>query len=133
MANEEQITETLNDLDDNLSQVNRDHTANTTDISGDVDTQEIIRSNNAFIENQQNANTLAETQQRLTAQAQMNSNFALLQTSAIAAMGQAIQNMTAAAQASQAQTQRCVDHSEEAQHKTIQATIPLATKTAADH
>jgi hypothetical protein len=127
----EEITETLNDLDDNLSQVNRDHTASTTDISGDVDTQEIIRSNNAFIENQQNANTLAETQQRLTLQAQINGNFALMQSSVVAAMAQAVQNMTAASQASQAQTQRCVDHSEEAQHKTIQATIPLTT--GSDH
>jgi len=115
--------ETLTDLDDNLSQVNRDHVANTTDISGDVDTQEIIRSNNAFIENQQNANTLAETQQRLTLQAQLNSNFINLQAASVAAMAQAVQNMTMATQASQAQTQRCVDHSEEAQHKTIQATI----------
>jgi len=119
----QEVEETLTDLDDNLSQVNRDHVANTTDISGDVDTQEIIRSNNAFIENQQNANTLAETQQRLTLQAQLNSNFINLQAASIAAMAQAVQNMTMATQASQAQTQRCVDHSEEAQHKTIQATI----------
>jgi len=119
----QEVEETLTDLDDNLSQVNRDHVANTTDISGDVDTQEVIRSNNAFIQNQQNANTLAETQQRLTLQAQLNSNFVNLQTASIAAMAQAVQNMTMATQASQAQTQRCVDHSEEAQHKTIQATI----------
>jgi len=119
----QEVEETLTDLDDNLSQVNRDHVANTTDISGDVDTQEVIRSNNAFIQNQQNANTLAETQQRLTLQAQLNSNFINLQAASIAAMAQAVQNMTMATQASQAQTQRCVDHSEEAQHKTIQATI----------
>lgn len=128
--NTQETEETLTDLDDNLSQVNRDHTTGVTDISGDVDTQEVIRSNNAFVQNQQNANTLAETQQRLTLQAQMNANFANLQTAATAAMAQAIQNMTMASQASQAQTQRCVDHSEEAQHKTIQATIPLTTAEA---
>jgi hypothetical protein len=119
--------ESLTDLDDNLSQVNRDHTANTTDISGDVDTQEIIRSNNAFIENQQNANTLAETQQRLTLQAQLNSNFVNLQATVVAAMAQAVHNMTEISQSSENQKQRCVDHSEEAQHKSIQATIPLTT------
>jgi hypothetical protein len=40
-------------------------------------------------------------------------------------MSQAVHNLTAISQSSENQKQRCVDHSEEAQHKTIQATIPV--------
>ena len=123
MDSRKQAEETVTDLDDNLSQVNRDVTS--TNVQNDVSETEVIASSNATTLGFQNQQTLAENQQRLTLQAQLNNSHAALVASITASMAQAVLNATAIAQSSENQKQRCVDHSEEAQHKTIQATIPV--------
>jgi hypothetical protein len=120
---EGQAEESVTDLDDhaNDTTANRNMTKTDTDVGQD----ERLRSGGATFDVALQQQILAGNNQLLTLQAQMNSNFANLQASNVAAMAQAVNSLTAISQSSENQKQRCVDHSEEAQHKTIQATIPV--------
>jgi hypothetical protein len=106
-----QVTdETLTDLDDNLSQVNRDNTQSTVDTSQDVDTQERIRSlsvthDNASVMASQENQRRDRTQQDQLFQQTLNFTTQL-QTIAL----QGMQNMVANAQRTEGQHLRHVDH-----------------------
>ena len=117
--------ETLSDVDDHVNDTTANRNVTSTNVQNDVSETEVIASTNATALGFQNQQTIAENQQRLTLQAQLNNSYASLAASVAASMAQAVLNATSIAQSSENQKQRCVDHSEEAQHKTIQATIPV--------
>ena len=104
------VEETVTDLDDNLSQVNRDHTANTTDISGDVDTQERIRSNSVSTDASKN---LADVENQRRDRSQVDQVFQnslnFTQQLQLVAL-QGLQNMVQAGEMAKNQDRRHVDH-----------------------